>query len=104
MLNTIVSISAPVTQEGPVPAPLLDPRHIHLRQHQRLVLGGLGDHDAERIADERVAPELQPRAFTTKLLEADAIHRGDPAAVRDRMAALNRLPGVELLVAVLRFF
>ncbi len=50
-----------------------------------------------------MAPELDPCTLAAEALQADAIHGGDPAAVRNRMTALNRLPRVELLLAVLRF-
>src|SRR6267378_6876604 len=109
MLDTGVCIRTAVTQKRPVASHLLDPRQIDLGEHERLVLGGFGDHDPERVADERVAPEFDPpllppsRARTAELLEADAVHRGDPAAVRDRVAALDRLPRIELLLAVLLF-
>src|SRR5438270_2843526 len=103
MLDTAVGISAAVSQKRPVAAHLLDPRQIHLGEHERFVLGGFGDHDPERVADERVTPEFDAGALAAELLEADAVHRGDPAAVRDGVAALDRLPRIELLLAVLRF-
>src|SRR5260370_42044400 len=48
-----------------------------------------------------MAPELDTRTLAVELLEVDAIHGRDPAAVRDRVAALDRLPGIELLRSVL---
>ena len=51
------------------------------------------DHFAERIGDERIAPELE-LAF-----DADAVDRRDEHAVGDRVAALDRLPRVDLLGA-----
>src|SRR5438874_12575827 len=103
MLDTGVCIGAAVSEKRPVAAHLLDPRQIHLGEHERLVLGGFGDHDPERVTDERVTPEFDAGALPAELLEADAVHRGDPAAVRDRVAALYRFPCIELLLAVLRF-
>ena len=62
---------------------------------QRFLGGGAGarDHFAERIDHEGVAPELE-LAF-----DADAIDRRDEDAVGDRVAALNRLPRVDLFGA-----
>src|SRR5438094_9786391 len=104
VLNAAVCIGAPVAQERPVAADFLDPRQIDLRQHECLVLGGLDHHHAERVTDERMAPEFDPGAFAAQPLESAAVHGGNPAAVRNRMTALDRLPGVELLLAVLLFF
>src|SRR6267378_8381553 len=60
MLDTGVCIRTAVTQKRPVAAHLLDPCQIDLGEHQRLVLGGFGDHHPERVADERVSPEFDP--------------------------------------------
>src|SRR5882672_11705106 len=103
VLNATVSVGSPVSEKRPVTAHFFDPPDVDVCEHERLVLGGFGDHHAERVADERVSPEFDPGTFPTQPLEADAIHRGDPAAVRNRMTALDRLPGVELLLAVLLF-
>src|SRR6267142_6677974 len=103
MLDTVVRIGPSVSQKRPVAAHFFDPRDVDVCEHERLVLGGLGDHHAERVADERVSPEFDPGTFPTQPLEADAIHRGDPAAVRNRMTTLDGLPGIELLLAVLLF-
>src|SRR5688500_5415972 len=51
-----------------------------------------------------MAPEFDPRPFAAQALVPNAVHRRDPAAVRDRVTALDRLPRVELLRAVLVFF
>src|SRR2546422_530364 len=104
MLDAAVRIRTAVPKKRPVATHLLDASQIHLCEHERLVLSRFGDHDPEGIAHKRVTPEFDPCSLTTELLEADAIHRGNPAAVRDRVTALDRLPGIELLLAVLRFF
>src|SRR2546422_4692140 len=62
VLNAAVRVGAPVAQERPVAADLLDSRQIDLGQHEGLVLGRLGDQDPERVADERVTPEFDSRA------------------------------------------
>src|SRR2546425_1515671 len=103
MVDAAVRIRTAIPQKRPVAAHLLDARQIDLCEHERLVLGGFGDHDPEGIADKRVAPEFDPCSLTTELLEADAIHRGNPAAVGDRVTALDRLPGIDLLLAVFFF-
>src|SRR5207249_1084395 len=87
MLNAAVCIGAPVAQERPVAADFLDPSEIDLRQHECLVLGGLDHHHAERVTDERMAPEFDPGAFAAQPLESAAVHGGNPAAVRNRMTA-----------------
>src|SRR2546427_595986 len=105
VLNAAVRVGAPVAQERPVAADFLDSRQIDLGEHEGLVLGRLGDQDPERVADERVTPEFDSRAppRAAELLEADTVHRGDPTTVRDRVTALDRFPGIELLLAVLLF-
>src|SRR5438874_13421271 len=50
-----------------------------------------------------MAPELDSIALATQSLQPDAIDGGHPAAVGDRVAALDRLPGVELLLPVFFF-
>src|SRR2546428_12056739 len=100
VLNVAVGVNAAVAQERPVATHLFDPGQVDLRQHERFVLGGLGHDDAERIAHERMAPELDPGALATQPLETAAVHGGNPAAVRNRATALDGFPGVELLLAV----
>src|ERR1051325_11237305 len=102
VLNAAGGVGAAIAQERPVAADLFDSPEIDLCQDRRLFFSGLGDEDAERVAHERMAPELDAGSLAAEPLVADAIHRGDPAAVRDRVASLDRLPGVELLRAVLR--
>src|SRR5207244_11204257 len=41
---------------------------------------------------------------TAEALEADPVHGGDVAAVGDRLAAVGRAPGIELLGPVARLF
>src|SRR5271156_7150362 len=89
-----VGVDAAVAQEGPVAADLLDLREVAFGQ-QRFLGGGAGarDYFAEWIGDERVAPEFQ------LTFDADAIYRRDEDAVGDRVAALDRLPRIDLLRA-----
>src|SRR6267154_3434999 len=101
MLNIRVRVDAAVAQERPIAAHLLDPGGIDLRQYERFVGRGLGHDDAERIAHERMAPEFDAGALAAQALETDTIDRGDPAAIGDRVAALNRFPRIELLLAEL---
>ena len=59
------------------------------------VVRGLGDHAAERIAEERPSPELQPRsrsrvAADVAIFVADAVDGGDEDAVGDGVGALDR--------------
>src|SRR5712691_10245764 len=103
MLDAAVRIRTPVTQKRPITAYLLDASQIDLGQHERLVLRCFGDHDPEGIAHKRVTPELDPGALAAQPLETAAVHGGNPAAVGDRVTALDRLPGIELLLAVLLF-
>src|SRR5882762_1483824 len=101
VLDAAVRIGPPIAQKRPVTAHFFDPPDVDVCEHERLVLRGFGDHHPERVADEGVSPELDPGAFPAQPLESDAIDCGDPAAVRNRMTALDRLPGIELLLAVL---
>src|SRR5919109_3210976 len=97
MLNAAVRIRPAIAQERPIAPHFLDACEVHLGDHQLLFLARLRDHDAEWIAHEGVAPELEAGALAAQLFEADTIDRRDPAAVRDGVAALDRSPGVELL-------
>src|SRR5947207_7582770 len=101
MPDPVVRVRTTIAQKRPIATHFFDAREIHLGDGQRLLLAGCGHDDAERVADERVTPELDPRALTAQLLKADAVHRRDPAAIGDRVAALDRSPRIELLRAVL---
>src|SRR2546422_8421685 len=79
VLNIGVRVGAAVAQERPVATHRFDPGQVDLRQHERLVLGGLGHDDAERIADERMAPELEPCALAAQPLETAAGYWRHPA-------------------------
>src|SRR5437016_10997074 len=91
MLDAAVRIRTAVPKKRPVAAHLLDASQIDLGQHERLVLSRFGGDDAEGIAHKRVTPEFEPPplpsagALAAELFEANAIHRGNPAAVGDRM-------------------
>src|SRR5437867_9653713 len=100
VLDIAVRVGAAITQKRPVATHLFDPGQVDLRQHERFVLGDLGHDDAERVADERMAPELDPGALATQPLETAAVHGGNPAAVRNCVTALDGFPGVELLLPV----
>src|SRR3989475_1289209 len=101
VLDTVVRVGAAVAQERPVAAHFLDAGEVHLGNDELFGLAGLRHHDAEGIADERVSPELDACPLAIEPLEANAIHGRDPAAVCDRVAALDRLPGIELLRSIL---
>src|SRR2546426_5604912 len=106
MLDAAVRIRTAVAKKRPVAAHLLDASQIDLGQHERLVLSRFGDHDPEGIAHKRVAPELDPgalAALAAQPLKTAAVHGGHPATVRNRVTALDGFPGVQLLLAVLRF-
>src|SRR5208282_1310514 len=89
-----VGVDSAIAQEGPVAADLLDFGEVAF-DDQGFLGGGAGarDYFAERIGDERIAPELE-LAF-----DSDAVDCRDEHAVGDRVAALNRLPRVDLLGA-----
>ena len=77
-------------------------------EHAFVGLAHLRDDLAVRAGDEGRAPELEPAAVLfclgvrlVRRLEADAVHADDVDAVRDRVAAHRRDPGVALRVAVL---
>src|SRR5205823_10268820 len=100
--DAVVRIDAPIPQEGPPATHLLDAPEVDLGDEERLTIGrGLRDDHAERIRQERRAPELDPVAPGYTLV-AHAVHRRHVAAVGDGVAALDRAPGVELLGAVRR--
>ena len=74
----------------------------HFGDEHRRLRSRLGENSPERIADERVAEELD--AVGARLvLVADAIGRRDVDAVGDRVRALGRAPRFDLRLAVLRF-
>ncbi len=60
VFNAAVRIGPSVSQKRPVAAHFFDPRDVDVCEYERLVLGGLGDNHAERVADERVSPEFDP--------------------------------------------
>src|SRR5687768_10635836 len=96
VLNAAVRVRAPVAQERPVAPDLIDATHVDLGEDVLFLLAGFGHDDAERVAHERVTPEFDSGALPAEPLEPHAIHGGDPAAVGDRVTALDRFPRVEL--------
>src|SRR5260221_4933785 len=59
-LDVFVGVDAPVAKEGPVAPHVLDAGEIDLADEDLLLVRrGLGDHHAERIGDERGAPEFK---------------------------------------------
>src|SRR4051812_46228196 len=68
VLNVAVSVSAAIAQKRPVTADFFYAREVDLRHDVLFLLSRFGDDDAERIAHERMAPELDPGAFTAELL------------------------------------
>src|SRR6266508_4148198 len=88
-----IRVDPPVPEERPVAPHLLHAREVHLGDDEGLLVGGpLRDDDAKRISEEGMSPELDAGALPVELFEADAIHRRDPAAVRDGVAPLDRAP------------
>src|SRR5207245_9130765 len=97
----------PIPHDRPSPAHLLDAVEIDLCDHDRLAIGrGFRNHRPERIRQERRAPELDalPIPAVARSFLPYAVDRGDITSVGDRVAALDRAPGVELPAAVHRFF
>src|SRR5262245_59164840 len=95
-----VGVDAPVAQERPVAAHVLDASAVAL-DDEDLLLGPRAflEDDAERIGHERAAPELQ--AAVGRSLVPDAVDGRHVDAVGDGMGALNRLPRRGLRRAVL---
>src|SRR5688572_5043381 len=91
----VVRVDPPVAQERPSPASRLDLLEVAVDDEDLLALAGLRRHDAHRLGDERVAPELQLP------FGADAVDGDDEAAVGDGVAALDGVPGLVLDVLVL---
>src|SRR5262245_10200831 len=102
LVDADVSVYAPVAQERPVAPYVLETLHVERSDEYRFRIGRcLGEDHAEGIGEERMPPELETGTLAVELLESDAVHRGDVAAVGDRMAALDGAPRVELLRSVL---
>src|SRR6202171_2749903 len=100
LLDAAIRVDTAVAEEGPVAAHLFDARQIDLADQDLLLVGRrFDDDDAEGIAEEGSAPELEARVA----LVADAVHRRDVDAVGDGVPALDRAPRVALGDAVLRF-
>src|SRR5262249_31822637 len=98
-----VGVNAAVAQEGPVlggffgtpPGAIDDGRFFFFAGgFWRNLPGGNGVKGRSPEFDSGIG-----RAFVT-----DAIHCGNVDPVRDRVGTLNRLPGIELRSAILRFF
>src|SRR5208283_5406876 len=106
--DLLVRVHSAVAPERPIAANVFYALEVHLGdEHLFLVVRSLGDHLSEGIGNERPAPELKP--FTCRLvapnvarLETHTIRHGDVNAIRNRVGALNGLPGVVLCLAVLR--
>src|SRR5262249_59203319 len=97
LVDTDVGVDAPVAQERPVAPHVLETFQVERSDENRFRIGRcLGEDHAEGIGEERMSPELETGTLAVELLESDAVHRGDVAAVGDRMAALDGAPGLEL--------
>src|SRR5204863_10029751 len=102
-----VGVRPPVAEERPADPARVDLGEIDLLDEHGLVIRGRARDDAAvRRRDEALAPELDAgrrAAAAARIgLEADAGHRDDEAAVRDRVAALDRLPRGVLALAEFR--
>ena len=104
-----VAVDAAVAQERPVAADVFHHTEVNFAdQNFFLVVRGLGDDAAERIAEERCAPEFQ--AISGSGIAPDVsgfvshtIYHRDVHAVGDGMGALDGAPGVVLRLSELRF-
>src|SRR6266496_1137431 len=55
-----IGIDPPVAQEWPVAAGIFQHAHINFSQHNFFfVVGGLSEHAAKRISEERASPEFE---------------------------------------------
>jgi len=98
-----VGVDAAVAEEGPVAADFFDAGAVTFDDEDFFGgVAGFGEGDAEGVGDEGVAPEFE--ALVRGTFEADAIDGGDEDAVGDGVGALDGLPGIDLLGAVLGFF
>src|SRR5262245_18725582 len=96
-----VSVDAPVAEKGPVAPHVLLVRAVALDDEHCLVRPrGLGQHDAEGVADERRAPELESAVRCS--LVSDPVHCGHLHAVGDGVRALHHLPRGHLPFAMRR--
>src|SRR2546422_670070 len=93
-----VSVDPAVTQKRPAAPHFLDAPEVDLTHYDHFAVPRrLGHHGAERIDEKRRAPELDAVAVDAGgSLVADPVHGGDVTTVRDRVAALDGAPGVEL--------
>src|SRR5262249_35776533 len=104
-----VRVDPPVAEERPADPARVDLGEIDLLDEHGLVIGRRAREDSSvRRSNEALPPELDPGGRASGAagigLEADAVHRDDEAAVRDRMAALDRLPRGVLPRPELRLF
>ena len=93
-----VGVNAAVSEKWPAAANFFLTAEIALDDQHFLAFSRFREHDAERVTNEGVPPELEPaviRPFVT-----DAIHRRDEHSVGDGVALLHRLPRRELRAAV----
>src|SRR5712692_8180990 len=100
-----VAVAAPVAQEGPVAADILQLMQVNFaKQNFFLVVRSFGEHAAEGVAEKRPSPEFEPFtwhriAADVTSLEANTIHHADVNSVRNRMRPLDGSPGIELRLA-----
>ena len=94
----LIGVDPPIAQEGPIAPDALDGAAIALDDEHRLrIVGCHREHAPHRIGDEGAPPEADPVADRAlEPLVTHAIHADDEEPVRDRMRALDRVPGVAL--------
>ena len=102
----LVGVDAAIAEEGPIAAGLFRLRGIAFDdQNFFLIVGSFFQDAAERIGNERVAPEFEAGiAFFRFAFEADAVHNCNINAVGDGVRALNGAPGIKLRGAKFGFF
>src|SRR5581483_6715827 len=102
-----VTVDTAVAQEWPVAADVLERLQVDFA-HQNFfsVMGTLGEHSPERIAEKRSAPEFESlagRGLAADVagFETDAVDDRDVNSVGDGVGSLNGAPGIVLRYAEL---
>src|SRR5437667_1389171 len=91
-VESAVGIDAAVTQKWPMRPMLVYPDPFHIGDHNLFFVDGTFCNDlAVRSANKTLPPKFDSVPAGRRFL-TDPIRRGDIAAIRDRMAALDRFP------------
>src|SRR5947209_9690638 len=98
LLESSIRVNATIAQKRPVGAVPIDRRPVNLCSDDFFLIdAGFGDDVAVRAANETLSPKLDSIS-SGRFFMTHPVGRGNKTAVRDRMAALDCLPG-----SVLRF-